>query len=199
MRPALIACAVLLVALTGCTSTVAVPAPPSGGELDRLIAQELDLQWHYVGLTPDAPRPTVEQIRIVSMDEAEAVHRECMVAAGYDNYGIVETAIFRQASSAERLAVYTCAAQYPVLPSSYGLFSEAQLDYLYDFYVTVTVPCIEATGIAVEGMPDRAEFVQSKDGVFALWNPYRGLSALKQGTYLASSKCSHVPDGFNLF
>ena len=44
--------------------------------LAALSARELALQWQYVGLTPDAPRPTVERIRIVSMDEAEQGHRD---------------------------------------------------------------------------------------------------------------------------
>ena len=198
MRPLALA-ALLLTALAGCAPVAPVPDEPSGDELDRLIALELDFQWQYVGLTPDAPRPTVQRIRIVSMDEAEEVHRQCMVDAGYENYRFVETSIFGGAGNPERLAIYTCSAQYPTPPSSFGLFSEAQLDYLYDYYIEVTVPCLEATGIGVDDVPDRAQFADSATGILTLWNPYREVGDVRQATYLAESKCSYVPEGFALF
>lgn len=191
--------ALLLAALVGCAPVTPVPKQPTGDELDRLIAQELELQWQYVGLTPDSPRPTVERIRLVSMDEAEAVHRQCMVDAGYENFRLTEAAIFGGASTSERLAIYICSAQYPVPPSSYGLLSEAQLGYLYDYYIEVTVPCLESTGIDVTEVPDREQFVDSKTDLFTMWNPYSALGEQKQVTYLAQSKCSYVPEGFNLF
>lgn len=191
--------ALMLVALAGCAPVTQVPGEPTGEELERLIAIELDYQWQYVGLTPDAPRPTVERIRIVSMDEAEEVHRQCMVDAGYENYRFVKASIFGGAGTTERLAIYTCSAQYPTPPSSYGLFSEAQLDYLYDYYREVTVPCLEATGIPVEQLPSRAEFHDSQRGMFAIWNPYNSVGEVRQISYLAESKCSYVPEGFTLF
>ena len=192
-RPPALAALVLLLA-AGCTSTIAVPPEPTGAELDRLIALELDVQWQYVGLTPDAPRPTVDRIRIVSTEEAEQVHKQCMVEAGYDNS---RTNTTFGADNFERLAIYTCSAQYPLPPASYGLFSEAQLEYLYDYYVEVTVPCIEASGVEVAEVPTRDEFVQQQAYLFETWVPYRQL----QGdlSYLSSTKCRYVPEGFGQF
>ena len=191
---ALLALAVLL---AGCAPVVEVPPEPTGDELDRLIDLQLDLQWQYVGLAPDAPRPAVERVRIVPMSEAEDVHRQCMVDAGYVNYRFASAAIFGGASNAERVAIYTCAAKYPTPPASYALFSEAQLDFLYDFYIEVTVPCIESTGISVAGVPSREEFMQPPTYVLDTWVPYRELEG--DLSYLAGTKCRYVPEGFPSF
>jgi hypothetical protein len=190
---------VAVLALAGCAPVATVPAQPTGEELDDLIARELELQWQYVGLTPGDPRPTVDRIRIVSLDEAEHVHRECMVDAGYENFNVVAGAIYGGATTLERLAIYVCSAQYPVLPSAYGLFSAAQREYLYDHYVTVTVPCLESSGVRVDNVPSRAEFTASKEGVFSLWTPYDELDTQHQRAYLAESKCSYIPEGLTLF
>ena len=182
--------------LAGCASTVPVPPEPTGEELDALIARELDLQWQYVGLTPDAPRPAVERIRIVPMGEAEQVHRECMVEAGYGGFRVVEASIFGGASNLERLAIYTCSAQYPVMPANYGLFGEAELGYLYDYYRDVTAPCLEAAGVAVAGPPTREEYLASGSFSLGLWTPHVG--AEEAGGALPHA-CPSVPPGFRPF
>lgn len=197
LRASLAALAVLL--LTGCTAAAQVPPEPTGAELDDLIATELDFQWQYVGLTPDAPRPTVDRVRVVSLDESEEVHRQCMVDAGYEDFRLVEAEIYGGASTMERLAIYTCSAMYPVPPSSYGLFSQAQLDYLYDFYVEVTVPCLEGSGVSVSAMPSREQFVAPATQLLRLWTPYSAMATDVDLTYLTDHKCPYVPPGFQPF
>jgi len=189
--------AVLL--LAGCVPVSQVPPEPRGAELDALIAQELEFQWQYVGLAPGDARPAVDRIRIVSLDEAEEVHRQCMVEAGYGDFRQVTASIYGGASTLERLAIYTCSAQYPVPPSSYGLFSEAQRGYLYDYYTRVTVPCIESSGLTVDSVPTREEFMAPETHMLGLWHPYRSVRTETDMSYLSKTKCPYVPEGFNPF
>ena len=194
MRPLALA-AVLLVVLSGCVPTRPLPPQPTGAELDELIALELDLQWQFLGLTPDSPRPTVERIRIVSNDEAEAVHTKCIVDAGYETYG-TSAATAANASNFERLALYICAAQYPVAPSNLNLYSEEQLSYLYDYFETTVIPCLKAADVAVEDIPTRAEYIEGSRGKVYAWLPYGSLEHTPLDRYVVVEKCPAYPDGF---
>ena len=189
--------AVLL--LAGCVPVAQLPPEPRGAELDALIAQELEFQWQYVGLSATDARPTVDRIRMVSLDEAEQVHRQCMVEAGYEDFRQVTASIYGGAGADERLAIYTCSAQYPVPPSSFGLFSEAQRRYLYDYYTRVTVPCIESSGLTVESVPTREEFMAPQQHLLGLWHPYRSVRTETDMSYLSKTKCPYVPEGFDPF
>jgi hypothetical protein len=194
MRPFALA-AVLLILVTGCVPTRALPPQPTGDELDELIALELDLQWQFLGLTPDSPRPAVERVRLVSDNEAEAVHKECIIDAGYENYGS-STATAVNASNFERLALYICAAQYPVAPSNLNLFSEEQLSYLYDYFETTVIPCLKAADVAVDDIPTRAEYIDGSRGKLFAWLPYGSLDNTPLDRYVVVEKCPAYPDGF---
>ena len=188
--------AALLVLLSGCVPTRALPPQPTGDELDSLLALELEYQWQYVGLTPDSPRPTVERIRLVSMTEAEAVHKKCMTDAGYDSYSSGTAAVFGS-TNFERLALYTCSAQYPVAPSNVNLFSEAQLRYLYDYYETSVIPCLRAAGVLVGDVPSLEEFVETANAqLYSMWSPYAALTGSYLDSYIYSERCPNYPDGF---
>ena len=197
MRP-LVAALVLLLA-TGCTQTLAVPGPPTGEELDRLIDRQLDFQWQYIGLTPDDPRPEVERIRIVPVEEAEAVYRQCMVDAGYERFNVITASIYGGASKEQRVDIYTCVAQYPTPPASFGLFSEAQLDYLYDYFMQVTVPCLEANGVPVADVPSRDEFGAPSSQLNQVWIPYYSVEPDREVSFLMGDRCRYVPEGFSPF
>lgn len=187
--------ALSLVLLTGCMPTRPLPPQPTGAELEELIALELDLQWQFLGLTPDSPRPTVEQIRVVSNEEAEAVHTECIIEAGYEDYGS-PTATAANADTFERLALYICAAQYPVAPSNLNLFSEVQLSYLYDYFSTTVIPCLRAADVAVDDVPSREEFIEGSRGKIYAWLPYGSLDHSPLDRYMILEKCPAYPDGF---
>ena len=197
MRFTAVAAAVLL-ALCGCAPTQTLPPAPAGDELDELIAVELDFQWQYVGLPPDGERPAVERERIVSGAEAQAVHHDCMVDAGYEDYTDAVGAIFGGASIAMRVAIYECSARFPVPPSEFNLYSENQLEFLYDYYVTSVIPCLEATGVHVKDVPPRDEFVHPERFNLFSWSPFEGLESSSHTSYLASEKCRNVPEGFPL-
>lgn len=185
--------------LAGCASTIAPPPAPEGAELDALIAQELDLQWQYVGLTPDSPRPTVDRIRIVAMDEAEAVHQECMVEAGYASYRFSSAAVFGGASKLERLAIYVCSAQYPVMPANYAIYSEAELGYLYDYFRDVSVPCLESAGYAVVDPPSREEFLDPGPYSLGTWTPFDYFEGERVPSKELVDQCMSAPLAFHVF
>lgn len=186
----------LAVLLAGCTPVAALPPEPSGAELERLIALELDFQWQFVGLTPDSPRPAVDRIRIVSMAEAESVHKQCLIDAGYDSVRVNSTF---GADNYERLAIYTCSAQYPTPPSSLGLFSEEQLDFLYDYFMQVTVPCLEANGVTVADIPSREDFGAPSAQLKQVWIPYYSIEPTRDVAFLMRDRCRYVPEGFPAF
>ena len=188
--------AVVLVLLSGCVPTRALPPQPTGDELDKLLALELEYQWQYVGLTPDSPRPTVERIRLVSMTEAEAVHKECMTDAGYDSYSSGTAAVFGS-TNFERLALYTCSAQYPVAPSNMNLFSDAQLGFLYDYYQTSVIPCLRSAGVKVVDVPSLQDFEETANSqLYSAWSPYAELTASTLDRYIYSERCPNYPEGF---
>lgn len=187
---------VLGMLLWGCAPTREVPPPPSGVELDALINVELNYQWQYVGLDPSQPRPTVERVRIVTPDEAEAVHGECVIAAGYEDFRTAPGAVFGGASRAQRLAIYTCVAQYPLAPSAFGLYSRAQLEYLYEHYQLAVIPCLLAAGVEVRDIPPREEFINPQPGSLFPWTPFSPLDHSRQLDYLAFEKCRYLPEGF---
>lgn len=192
MRPLALA-ALLLVALSGCVPTRPLPPQPSGAELDELIALELDLQWQFLGLTPDSPRPTVAQVRLVADDEAVEVHKQCVLDAGYDGYG-TDTAA--NAGTFERLALYTCVAQYPVAPSNLNLFSKEQLSYLYDYFESTVIPCLRAADVPVEDIPSRDEYIEGSRGKVYSWTPFGALENTPLDRYVVTEKCPAYPDGF---
>ncbi len=186
----------LAVVLAGCSPVSALPPEPSGAELEALIALELDFQWQFVGLTPDTARPAVDRIRIVSMEEAEAVHKQCLLDAGYENVRVNTTF---GADRDERLAIYTCSAQYPTPPSTFGLFSEQQLDFLYDYFTRVTVPCLEANGVPVPEIPSREAFGTPSTQVKQVWIPYYSVDRDRDVSFLMADRCRYIPEGFPAF
>ena len=155
--------------------------------------RELDLQWHYIGLTPDSPRPTVQVVRFISEDEAKQVYSDCMTESGFPFYG--SNGPTDRADNYERLAIYVCTAKYPLPPANYGVFSAAQHDYLYDYYLDTLIPCLRSAGIRLAAVPSREEY-KSKDSFS--WNPLQDLSGVTDDLrFVLESRCAAYPQGFD--
>jgi hypothetical protein len=191
-----IAAVVLAVALAGCAGVNHAPPPPSGAELATLTDQELHLQWQYMGLTPDEARPEVELVRYVSAAEANAVHQDCVTQAGYPEFSTVLGATMGAASVAERLVIFRCVAAYPLAPAEFGLYSAAQLDYIYDYYVNELVPCLGTFGFVVDDAPSRTEFAHRSPGSFFVWSPYVSVPSLGPvAAQAVRDRCPGYPAG----
>lgn len=173
---ALIAAAGLV--LTGCSSQPDVAASDS----DAQFATQLDQIWAtFHAEFPDVERPTVPVKRVIERSEWVAVMVDCLTEAGFPD--VEASADGQSYSSGEgaqlqsfRLADYVCNATYPQDPKYFLPVNDAQLEYLYAYYVDELVPCLQAEGYSPLPAPSKQAFVDAGlDN--AEWWPYKGLSA----------------------
>ena len=137
--------------LAGCSTTV--PAGPDTTELDAYTERTLEAAWATV--PRGGPRPDVPRVRYISNAEYVPVMAQCMNEQGATGD-----------SRAREIAWYVCQAKYPVSPDEYRVLSDAQVDYLYDYYQRWTIPCLASHGRVVT-LIARDEFVDRG----GLWNP----------------------------
>jgi hypothetical protein len=90
---------------------------------------------------------------------------------------------------------YTCAARNPLDPRiPGGLVSDAQADYLYDYFATWLVPCLDAHGYRfTETVPTRAQFVAGA----AAWNPTNSVISIITESDRSElfATCAPLPEG----
>ncbi len=154
------------------TSLVACaePDPTPTTSIDPLMLEqrEANLNDLAAGLGLDNP-PHVELIRFVSESEWTNVQLGCLNDLGFpvvalpDGRGVDSSMI--PAAQAQRggpyaVAVYTCQARYTMEPAT-GEMSDEELGELYDWYLAVEVPCLEAHGAEVSDPPSRPTFIET--------------------------------------
>jgi hypothetical protein len=187
------------IALAGCAPVRSIPPQASGAELEQLVGDEQDLFRHWYMYLVKAPKdpPIVPMKRVVTPSEAEVVYEECMAEAGYLDYGQSGTTVAVEQSEAGQLALYICVAQYPVDPSTFGLFSEAQLEYLYDYFHESLIPCLESSGYEIVDVPSRADFLRREPAQLYAWSPYDTLHGVSPLVLAKLTKrCPEYPIGF---
>lgn len=158
MRIALVVIALLL--LSGCTTTRPLPPAVDDAGVEEYLARQLDAEWALVGLS-EAQRPHPARVRFVSTTEFTDVMSKCVLGStgGYRRVLSQQTA--------DDLAYYYCQAQYPIDPNEYLVLSVAQINYLYDYYIRWTIPCLESNGYLVRNVPSRMGFIRFS----GYWNP----------------------------
>lgn len=167
----------VVLCLTGCSSHV----PPPSYTDEQLVAHytaRMEAAWVNTGLEGqvDRPRPPMsldQQVNAESLDPFSA----CVVDLGLNGWGMGDESggpAFTSSSGEElppevELGVFACFAEYPAAaePSRF-LLTDAQQDYLYDYYQQWVIPCLESKGYAVDFFPDRSRFTDSGGG----WIPY---------------------------
>lgn len=147
-------------------------------------------------------RPDVDLVRFIDPSEWAEVMVDCLVDQGVDakvsndgQGGFESQGVAGQEMSME-IARYVCDAKYPVDPSLTQPPTDAELDYLYDYFVDVLNPCLEREGIDVIEPPSRQAFkdsLQSPDS----WSPYLavGIPGQEEWTRL-NRACPQSPPGF---
>lgn len=174
---ALAALAASALLVTGCVPTREIPpARPSESDLELYIQRDIDDQWEFLGLR-DELRPEIE-VEIVSVEDWPRAVADCMNELGYDGYraesgGFTSTGGLRD--ERESIAWYSCFAGHQFDRGESGMISSASLDYLYDYYVTTLVPCLQSHGISLHFVPTRSE-AGTLTGDYAGWNPYYEIS-----------------------
>jgi hypothetical protein len=171
--------------LTGCVQSRPLPPTPTDAELAQLNTRVQDIQWQYLGFTPDAPRPDVDFVRYVDPDDTAGTYAECMIDAGFPDYDPYATA---NDDVGQTLALFVCISEYPLEPRYYNLFTTRQLEFLYDYYQEAVIPCLTGAGVDVGEIPTREQFTKPLQGGGAyLWSPWQGASELGQQEFLSIS------------
>lgn len=154
--------------IAGCTAAepeAPEPTVTTAGSDEQLIQDQLDQMWSQVeSQYPELARPSVEIIRLVSLEDWGPTMAECLTAAGFADVssgedGSLEWGSVPQAQmSAFELARYTCSAQFPQDPKFLRPLTGEQLGRLYDYYAGDLTECLTELGYEVSAPPSRQEF-----------------------------------------
>ena len=193
------------VVVGGCTGAEPGPPPPpqlSEKEKTAAYIDFLDQSWQGVqSQFPDAVRPDVDFVRFIDQAEWAEVIVACLVEQGVDakvsndgQGGYESQGVVGQEQSME-IARYVCDAKYPVDPSLTQPPTDAELDYLYNYFVDVLNPCLEREGIEVIEPPSRQAF---KDSLLSpdSWSPYLAVDVRGQDEWTRLNRaCPQSPPG----
>jgi hypothetical protein len=195
--PLAAAAALAALALTGC-AVVHPPSPPTDADVESLTARIRERSWQNTGLPGEAPE--VEAQPSPGQEESFPLSAECMADAGVvsfswsfnpDNgYDLTEwTGSTLDDAEVQRM-FYVCMATYPQPLREGDVASDAQLDYLYDLYQDVIVPCMIDNGYRLPDAPTRAEFFETR----GQWSPYSSVHITIGGAELTAVRGLCGPD-----
>jgi len=163
--------------LGGCTPEAKPPAasPTPAGSTEHSIDDQLATVAEAWGI--DQP-PDVAQVRVVRAAESPGVQAECLTESGFPSevtpdgtgYSISSTS---GSDESLALAVYTCAAMYPIDPTQTGALTEAQKELAYRYLSEDLVSCLGSNGYVISEIPSRQTFIETYDT--GAWNPYAEL------------------------
>ncbi|MGJ8720688.1 MAG: hypothetical protein ACSHW9_02475 [Salinibacterium amurskyense] len=157
-------------------------------ENERLLA-ELHVSY------PDASVPTVSQVALVSLKEWPHVMSKCLNEEGFET-NVVDEGVGGTLTDAQKepyaVAMYACNIKYPMDPRYTVPFSDAQLNYLYDYYTGDLTDCLTAEGITVEEPPSRQKFLETYSA--GSWTPYASATGVSDWLAL-NEQCPQNPEG----
>ena len=173
--------AAIAVALSasGCAAVAPAPAGPTEDDLAAYNEQTLLAIWLNTGLAETVERPVVTPAEPLSTADWFDFVMTCLNDRGHTQIGLSwslsEGAVLQTSSGAvlnddeAQLDFYECAAQHPLDPAAdHTLLSDAELDYIYDYYVVQLVPCIVLNGYGLDPVVSREQFAE----LYGQWNPY---------------------------
>ena len=202
---AVLACLVLV----GCSSPgVAPSASPSlhassgaattgGAGTQRLTPGEIeqrradDLRGLAQALRLSDP-PVVAVVRPVGPDTVLQGRGQCMRAAGFDATDDGRARGSAGQTEAFNLALYTCAAQYPIGDKYLQPYDTAQLTIIYDYYRDVSIPCLKGLGLMPAELPSLQTFLDTLNTP-AEYQPTNGLSLTPESARDTESQCRSLP------
>lgn len=178
--PLVLAAASFVVLLAGCS---AHEPPPSLSDAEREVYFEkrLDVAWINTGLDGKFERPVIAGKVVDRFDESSwESFNSCVSELGLSSWGSIEKDGGPQFIDGTggalipdvRLAVYRCFAEFPQAENQTRvMLTEAQKEYLYEYYSRWTVPCLRSNDYNLVFLPTRQEFL----GIGFNWNPYYSL------------------------
>ena len=171
-------------------------------QLDDYYELQADVMWKQT-LFSDDLRPPDAPTQLVTGEAWAQTIADCMNVAGFDNYqeeggGLMISSVARPADGLldEQLAFYSCRSGLRLTSQEDSLHNPAEIDYLYEYYQEVLVPCLLVNDIDIYEAPTRTQFIEQS----GWWNPYYSVSQsslpkLTDGTVLAA--CPPGPPGMS--
>jgi hypothetical protein len=166
--------------LAGCASSVEQPAGPT--DEDALAFAQQMLDDTYVARSLYDEKLTTAPLSDDNYDTWSTEVSECLSDAGYPDlfvgwgyrgYEVYTNSGSSTSYSADR-AMYRCVAGNPLDARTVGmLYTDAQREYLWDYYSRWQLPCLKAHRIVVENAPTEDSFM--RDTMY-LWAPYDGVN-----------------------
>lgn len=196
----LFAAVLVVLALAGCSTATVPPVGLTADEIDDVREQILDMYWQSTGLSDDL-RPPNPRVTVISQDEWTFAYVKCMFASGFEDYVELDGGYtigdrdYEDRSDAEIVADFVCATSLEVDGQYEGLLNDAQLDYAFDYYAHILVPCLALQGFEVVHPPTREQFSEG----FGNWHPYYAIQQGQQEAFFADTRvieiCPPMPDG----
>lgn len=166
----------VVVVLSACAAPTPLPPGPTREEVLELRADE-NWDW-WQTMSGGQPQPQVEVEQFVSYELWPIYMQECVTDAGYTGITAEGDSIVFDLQPGQELEVnrayYVCFQKFPLEindSTSEGLYSKAQVSWLYDFFTQRVSPCLQMLGYAVDPAPDRETFIDSFYS-YELWTPY---------------------------
>lgn len=167
----------LILLLSGCSGTPAFPPDPDAAET-RMIIERGNLAWWHQ-MFPDEDPPIVTAGELLSADEWEEAITDCVANTTVELMSQVRLdEVSDEQMDAVMRASWLCQMEFPSpVGDPSGYWSNAQLEWLYGFYVDRLVPCIRSIGYRVNNVPKREVFLEQSIGG-PVWNPYYDLEPM---------------------
>ena len=182
-------------ALSACAGS-AVPSGLTSELVDQVVSERRDELWERYFGDADFARPEVEIVAYTPPDELMQRYVSCMHDAGFDEvhqHGDgLSLGAEGHAGKLVYLALWVCAAQYPVHPALLGYLPEGQREYLWDYWDSRTVPCLRGLGFDVPDLADRDAFVAAQGGYS--WSPYEVVDPSGFGWDGIDEECPPLPE-----
>jgi hypothetical protein len=133
--------------------------------------EQQNANW-WNSMFPGEPRPVVEPISYDAYEVQAPRVAECMRAAAIPGVDVQSNGQYNfdptdpEVMDAFNRQLYICSMTYPGefdfdAPEEQGYFSPEQLEYIYDYVVERTMPCLRMLGYGIPEPPTRGEFVET--------------------------------------
>lgn len=192
-----------MILLAGCSSGQSTEHDPGFGGLGDpatmdLLESESEQMAVMLGIEN---APYVAALRLIKPEEYPHAQIECLGSQGWqatlsdDGEGVAYPEVGDAAQAGNlSLAIYTCAARYPLSPVYTQEATASQLAYLYEYYVDELMPCLRSLQYTVVDVPSEQVFIES-DG---MWSPYASLALAPAEYRIANESCPSAPDSDDL-
>lgn len=194
------------IVLVGCSPEPqpSVPPPPvlTSSERTTMLQEQLDARWEGVAaLYPQAIRPEVDRVRLISSADFASITIECLQEAGFEvddtgdggiSYGAVPDA------QRESLAIteYECAAKYPIDPSDLTPLTDDEIAFLYAYQTGTLRHCLEDRGYAVPDPSSLSKYLADYHDGTGPWTPYANITVTGDKWNELRRDCPEIPSGF---